>query len=148
MTADTIVNYFLCAGASFRRSDYWLNQHIDGRGNSRVLRSGRFGIGVLAAFLAGNNVEVTTRHVTDLKGIVFTAALTDKYTELRHVACDIGTTIRVLLTKTAAQSLRDRPDSWDWYCLASPVVTRVIDGKVAEQEFDLPLAGAELGGYR
>src|SRR5205823_3373386 len=50
MTADVIKNYFLKAGASFRRSDAWRKQHETKEGKSRVLRSGRFGIGVLAAF--------------------------------------------------------------------------------------------------
>ncbi|MEA2164452.1 MAG: molecular chaperone HtpG [Thermoanaerobaculia bacterium] len=148
MTVDTITNYFLCAGASFRRSEYWLSHHTDGRGHSRILRSGRFGIGVLAAFLAGSRIEVTTRHFTGGEGISLSASLDDKYIELRRTECEIGTIVRVRLTKEAARSMTGNPDSWDWYCLAAPVVTRSVDGEVLEQADHLPSAEADLTGYR
>jgi hypothetical protein len=63
MTADVIINYFLTAGASFRRSDDWRKSFETSDGKSKVLRAGRFGIGALAAFLLGNEIHVTTRHV-------------------------------------------------------------------------------------
>ena len=63
MSAEVVRNYFLRAGASFRRSDAWRRSHEDEHGKSRVLRSGRFGVGVLATFLLGDQVEVSTRHL-------------------------------------------------------------------------------------
>jgi len=51
MTAQIIQEYFLKAGASFRKSNAWRQDHEDAQGHSRVLRTGRFGVGALAAFL-------------------------------------------------------------------------------------------------
>ncbi|MER8759205.1 ATP-binding protein [Mesorhizobium sp. M0976] len=64
MTADVVVNYFLKAGASFRRSDQWKALHEDDKGHSKVIRSGRFGVGALATFLLGEEIEVETRHIS------------------------------------------------------------------------------------
>ena len=64
MTADIIINYFLISGASFRNSEIWEKNYIR-NGESVIARSGKFGIGVLSAFLLGNYVEVTTRHLSE-----------------------------------------------------------------------------------
>ena len=45
MTADIVIQYFLRAGASFRSSEAWRREHEDEKGHSKVLRSGRFGVG-------------------------------------------------------------------------------------------------------
>jgi len=60
MTVDTVINYFLKAGASLRRSELWRETYEDAEGKSRVLRSGRFGVGVLAAYLLGDEISVAT----------------------------------------------------------------------------------------
>jgi molecular chaperone HtpG len=44
MTAATVRDYFLKAGASLRTSDEWLREFAP-QGHSKVVRSGRFGIG-------------------------------------------------------------------------------------------------------
>lgn len=61
MTLDTVTKYFLIAGASFRNSDLWKRQHIDESGQTRVMRGGRFGVGALASFLLGEEIELRTR---------------------------------------------------------------------------------------
>ncbi|XZQ31146.1 HD domain-containing protein (plasmid) [Rhodobacter capsulatus] len=50
MTLDTVKNYFLNVGASYRNSKEWRELHDEGSAASGRLRSGRFGVGVLAAF--------------------------------------------------------------------------------------------------
>jgi molecular chaperone HtpG len=155
MTADVIRKYFLKAGASFRRSDAWRRMHETSEGESRVLRSGRFGVGVLSAFLLGNKVEVSTRSITagPDKGITFEATIDTEEIELRFCSRPVGTTVRVRidekevwdsLSKTAAGLI-----SWDWYCLADPKVARVVltSGKQESltQRFSLPDVNAPLG---
>lgn len=61
MNIDVVLNYFLKAGASFRMSDTWRKSFEEEDGQSAVLRSGRFGIGALAAFILGNTIHVSTR---------------------------------------------------------------------------------------
>jgi len=60
MTFDTLRDYFLTVGASFRYSDYWSVFFTDAQGSSGPPRTGRFGIGVLAAFLLGDTLEIHT----------------------------------------------------------------------------------------
>jgi len=136
MTSDVIKNYFLKAGASFRRSDAWKEQHETPDGEPRVLRSGRFGIGVLAAFLLGDRVEVSSRHVSQPpdQGIQFSASIDDEAIELQKVTLpDVGTTIRARLSKTTAAKFKrrhsspwDRKWDWDWYFLRDPYVERKV----------------------
>ena len=150
MTEEIIVNYFLKAGASFRRSVAWKKEFesengiSQGHSKSRVLRSGRFGIGVLAAFLLGDEIEVSTRHVASARGIRFTVRL-----DLRPAAFEIlpiqltyvtgipvGTTVKIKVNKSRIEdddgidnNLFSEPEAWDWYCLAAPSVLRVKSRK-------------------
>ena len=73
MTEEVICNYFLRVGASFRRANAWRSEFEDESHHSRVLRSGRFGIGVLAGFLLGDKLTVSTRHISaaNAKGLKF-----------------------------------------------------------------------------
>jgi len=50
MTVDPVVNYFPTAGASFRDSALWRKEYLDDSNHSTLIRSGRFGVGALAAF--------------------------------------------------------------------------------------------------
>lgn len=134
MTPEIILNYFLKAGASFRNSDAWRKQHEDEQGQVRVLRSGRFGIGVLAGFLLGEVIEVTTRHITahPNEGIAFTCRLVDETIQLNRVSRPVGTTIRIQISDDIFARLNvDRlleggSKGWDWYCLEYPIVHRLL----------------------
>jgi len=96
MSVDVVREYFLRAGASFRKSESWRIDHEDPEGRSRVLRTGRFGVGVLAAFLLGDRIEVTTRHARDKEnGLRFVAQLE----RLQRVAAPVGTIIRIFVPK-------------------------------------------------
>lgn len=126
MTADVICSYFLRVGASFRRSDAWRSRFESGEGRSRILRSGRFGIGVLAAFLLGDEIEVTTRHleVGEHEGISFKASPDTELIELQKRKFRVGTEIRIKLSPDAVASLQKNQVIWDWYCLDFPSVHR------------------------
>ncbi len=56
MTKDVILNYFLIAGSSYRNNSSWKKSFQE----KEVCRSGRFGVGVLAAFLLGYKIQVET----------------------------------------------------------------------------------------
>jgi molecular chaperone HtpG len=166
MTADVIRNYFLKAGASFRRSDAWRRSHEDESGKSRVLRSGRFGVGVLAAFLLGDQVEVSTRNVDAPpgEGIRFKASIDSSEIELQRCSRPVGTTIRIRISrKEVWRSLAEKgfsleqgrnsgPETWDWCCLTEPKVARVIKTLKGTQEplkqrFSLPVPEALMPDF-
>jgi molecular chaperone HtpG len=94
MTSETIYRYFLNAGASFRNTEQWRRLHED-NGHSRVTRSGRFGIGILAAFLLGPEIAVCSRPIEfgspQQRAIRFAATLDTEFIELRHTDRDSGT---------------------------------------------------------
>lgn len=157
MTADVVRGYFLRAGASFRKSDAWRQIHEVAPNKSRVLRSGRFGIGVLAAFLLGNEIEVSTRHVSapEDRGLKFVATIDTDEIELRYCSRPVGTTVRVLTsddrTWNALYDAGPSPQgrSWDWYCLTEPAVVRQQSAHTSEksklsQQFVLPSAKSSL----
>jgi len=161
MTEEIIVNYFLKAGGSFRRSLAWKKEFESeegtsrGHSKSRVLRSGRFGIGVLAAFLLGDEIEVSTRHINSRRGIQFTVRL-----DLRPAAFAIlsiqltyisrmpaGTTVKIKVKtgrvkrgEETDNQLFSQPKLWDWYCLAAPSVLRLRGRKETKlkQSFKVP----------
>jgi molecular chaperone HtpG len=141
MTEEVITDYFLKVGASYRYSDAWAKQHerteeekdaepdSDAAPRSRVLRSGRFGIGALAAFLLGDEIEVSTRHVSASKGIRFTTRLDSEPIELRlNDSLKVGTTIRIPITSEMYSQLSDQRgrSRWDWYCLSRPLAVRLL----------------------
>jgi histidine kinase/DNA gyrase B/HSP90-like ATPase len=156
MTADTVRNYFLKAGASFRRSDAWRQMHEAHPGKSRVLRSGRFGIGVLASFLLGNEVEVSTRHIDSPleDGIGFRATIDSNEIELMRTPRPAGTTIRIKISEKKVWTALTKSThpwqtgpsegllSWDWYCLSHPRVNRIVNlvgkSEALPQRFTLP----------
>jgi histidine kinase/DNA gyrase B/HSP90-like ATPase len=132
MTPSTVRDYFVKAGATFRRSDYWKSEFEDEAGRSKVLRSGRFGVGALAAFLLGHKIDVTTRHVSAAKGITFSTDLMAEKIELKRVECPVGTSVVVHVNARTLERLRK--SNWDWFCLSEPKVTRmwVVEGERIE----------------
>jgi hypothetical protein len=97
MTADVIIDYFMTVGKSFREGKYWKRNFAPQDGNGKVGRFGRFGIGVLAAFLLGDEIEVTTRHWQDTsgKGYHYVMHLDGKCPDVDRVDCDFGTSITI-----------------------------------------------------
>lgn len=150
MSWETICKYYLTAGASFRQSDAWKKRFTKQSGESEVLRSGRFGVGVLAAFLLGDQISISTRHVEQprSRGIKFEFGLDDTNIELKWVDRKIGTTIEIKTTKEIIDGLiNGKKDEfrWDWYCLDKPsIVRKNIEGKNFKQEYKLPGLETEL----
>lgn len=61
MTQENILNCFLTIGSSYRDTMEWkINFLTDDDKKAKILRSGRFGIGVLANFLLGDSIQVKT----------------------------------------------------------------------------------------
>lgn len=140
MTEATIRDYFLRAGASYRRSSEWKKnfeiQDAD-KSMSKVLRSGRFGIGALAAFLIGKEIEVETRHLTAQQGYVFTTLLETEEISVEHKDLPIGTSIAIKISQAAHQALllkhqkKTLPNRFGWYLFDKPSVLRIwysVDG--------------------
>lgn len=141
MTLDTVTQYFLIAGASFRNSDAWKRRHIDDDGRTLIMRGGRFGVGALAAFLLGDEIEVTTRHMDrpEFDGIKFSARIDDPVVQLNRCSAPIGTQIRIFVSnkevfdrlrpgRYEAENIEDgfddlsRWDKVDWYVHRIPTV--------------------------
>lgn len=137
MTEEIIRDYFLRAGASFRRSEQWREdfeiseKKVLHQPKSKVLRSGRFGIGALGAFLIGNEIEVETRHITSTKGFRFKTSLeTESISLEKDASISVGTSVRIRLgaethkkLKQAVETAR-RPRGWDWHVFSKPSVVR------------------------
>src|SRR5947207_230563 len=157
MSAGTVLEYFLRAGATYRTSEEWRRRHTaEGpAGKSNVLRSGRFGIGVLAAFLLGSELSVETRHVLTEKedGIAFDCTLETEEIELKRISRPVGTTIRIKLSKHAAEHLLTtiRKDGKNFrqlpigpYLLPYPSVQLFVNGKCVPRRDPWPAEGSEL----
>ena len=148
MTEETVHSYFLCAGASFRESSQWRIMFAVG-GEPLVTRSGRFGIGALAAFLLGKTIHVTTRHIHAAAdhAISFSANINTAPIEIkRSTRPGIGTTIRIPVSEEIYENLVKLDGlEWDWYRWSWPVVEREIDGKTDLPTLTkIPDPGAEL----
>jgi hypothetical protein len=156
MTAEMVRAYFLRAGASFRMSEAWKRQFEDQYHHSKVLRTGRFGVGALAAFLLGDEISVVTRHFSDARGCRFSAKIDTDPIEIQFEDnLPMGTEIRVKVSPKVYRRLTEEPsdyrrlsgwNSWDWYCLTEPTVARSIGGVgLVDSEHDkAPAEGAEL----
>jgi molecular chaperone HtpG len=147
MTHKIVVEYFLTAGASFRRSEDWRRIFETTEGKSKVLRAGRFGVGALASFLLGPEIHVTTRHVEEEEGMEFRATVESELVELRRVNRPVGTTIRVKISSGLANRLKKprhaayyfgEEINWDWYCLSEPLVIRRAFRETLAQTHHLP----------
>ncbi len=144
MTAATVRDYFLKAGASLRTSDAW-RREFEVAGHSKILRAGRFGIGALAAFLLGPRLAVGTRHVSEPaeRGIHFTASLEDDSIDLLRLHREVvGTTIRIALASDPRLDSDREGAAWDWFMLDVPRVERQVEGRALAQSHHLPVRGS------
>lgn len=131
MDENTLLNYYLAAGSSYRSSDEWIRQYAQ-NGMPNFERSGRFGVGVLASFLLGSTVHVQTRHLRDSRGYQFKFGLKPVPLNVERVDCAVGTTIAVELSERACNILRDscdKQDGWTgWFRFNKPLVQYFVDG--------------------
>lgn len=141
MTPEIIREYFLKAGASFRKSNSWKREHEDSEGKSRVFRTGRFGVGALAAFLLGDEIEVTSRHALSPPddAINFSAKLDDEFVSLVRTSAPVGTQIRIKIPERLQTPIKNMtPKNWSEYLyfsssvghyfLKTPSVRRILPG--------------------
>lgn len=142
MDENVLLNYYLSAGASYRSSEEWFEKFATGR-DSDIVRTGRFGVGVLATFLLGNRVKVTTRHMEDDWGYTFEFGLEPKALDIKRpeTAPEIGTTIVVHLKEDVLGKLKEdyrKDKNWlNWYRFAEPSVRYWVDDEeyVSEKPF-------------
>lgn len=135
MTIKEIVDYFLTIGSSFRASKEWKKLS----GEHRVYRNGRFGIGVLAAFLIGDRISVRTRSVKDECGYCFSAGLDDEFIEVKKDDSikGAGTEIRIESCEERVERLNREysPVKWyRWYINKRPKVEYFMYGIRQESE--------------
>lgn len=147
MTAEIIQKYFLTVGVSFRSSAEWQEMHA-GDGKSEVSRTGRFGIGLLAAFMLGDNIQVTTRHISspEDKGIEFNCRLSDPVISMSWTNRMVGTKITIKIDEFIFSTLLSIDHYgdyeigrlWDWYVGTKPKVERRLKLHSPERLKQLP----------
>lgn len=153
MSEDTIINYFFKAGASFRKSMIWKKNFIDDN-EVKIQKTGRFGVGVLAVFLLGNEFELWTKFDSkDSQGYYCKASLGMTQVELNKVDCSIGTTIKIPLKESANVIInsklhqinkKDHPGEYyyernynllewfTWYAMDFPKIEYKIDKNISK----------------
>lgn len=150
MTLEVVQKYLLRVGASYRNSQEWKLAFIDSTNNMPlIVRSGRFGVGLLATFLLNNAldmaIEVETRHVTAEKGLKFISTLGEDPIEvIRENLMPVGTKIRVPLSSEAYEILSVQTSSWDWFCFDDPKVIRKVGDRILRQEAVAPYTRTAL----
>jgi len=154
MDRSVLSNYFLKAGATFRDSEFF-KENFEKDGKTQVTRSGRFGIGVLAAYLLGDRIEVTTRHynATEDEALTFSASIHDDLIEVNKCKREKpGSTLQVRISDKIYKKLcEDQGLEWDWYFWNSPRVVRSIDGNSElpkKESVPMPSEDESLGWLR
>lgn len=154
MDENVILNYYLAAGVSYRDSDEWLRTYATDQ-KPDIIRVGHFGVGVLATFLLGEQVEVITWPLGENLGYQFKFDLKPRQLDIKRVTKEdlgldpksknpVGTTITVTLKDDALKKLLDDYDAdektggtktWlNWYRFNNPSVKYFVDGKEVEEE--------------
>ncbi|MEI6349347.1 MAG: ATP-binding protein [Bacteroidota bacterium] len=132
MTLDEILNYFLSVGSSFRKTVEW-KKEFTVNGKSLVNRNGKFGIGVLATFLLGDEISVKTKSIKDnSKAFVFTANMNSDFIDIKTIDdFEFGTEIEIQLSENILDRLI-KPDyfnkiTWtDWYISENPKIQYLL----------------------
>ena len=132
MNENVLLNYYLSAGSSYRSSDAWMAANAPD-GKSQVARTGKFGVGFLAAFLLGDEIEVHTQHREDNQGYSFTFSQESTALDVRRKErAEPGTTITIRLKPSAIKNWNNDPEWYNWYAFDDPKVSYTVDGKSVE----------------
>lgn len=131
MTPYVIKNYYLKVGATYRNDLNW-KKHFLQDGRSIIIRGGRFGIGVLAGFLIGDEIAVETQPLGENTGYRFIADLNAEQidvfkTEKKESNCS-GTRITIKNNGSIARILHKEALK-DIYTLSSPQIRLVYGNK-------------------
>lgn len=133
MDIDIIKNYFLSAGASFRKSSDWQKFFLDENKNAIVRRSGRFGVGLLSAFLIGDEIEVFTKRKDAQYGFKFKANLnTELINIIKDRSIETGTKIVIKINKEKYSAFENDNRNYNikwfqWYTLSKPKINYNFD---------------------
>lgn len=124
MSLNVVKNYFLEVGSSLRKSSSWKKEFVDENGNSKIQRSGKFGIGVLAAFLIGDKIILKTKNSSSKFGISLETNLNSEQIEVLKIQKEsVGTTIIVPISDEIFKQLEKGIQKFDkWYTHSSPQV--------------------------
>lgn len=138
MQSETIQNYFLRAGASFRNSDQWRGLNTGDDGRAIVPRTGRFGVGVFAIFLLGPSFRLWTRHVDESMAFMLEGSVNSHTVPIvrKRSGHPIGTTIEVDLNSETIEKLelKNRSTVENWYKADYPVVEFVPVGTKPDKD--------------
>lgn len=138
MNLYEIKNYFLTIGSSYNENIDWKKM----RDKESVYRTGRFGIGILAAFLLGSELSVVTRKRNEKIGYGFTVSLHDRFIQINKVhEAEYGTRIEIKSNEKCIYRLKEFKDWHNWYVDKIPKVVYYFDGKPRVPDLD-------MSGYR
>lgn len=136
MTLDEILNYFLSVGSSFRKTVEWKKEFTKD-GKSLVNRNGKFGIGVLAAFLLGEEITVKSKsNKSNSIGYVFTANMDSQFININSIEdIEVGTEIEIQISKTIFEKLCHSSNynkiAWnDWYIGKKPEIKYLLNAEI------------------
>lgn len=99
MKPTAVIDSYLRAGATFRDLP---DDDIPGDPAAalRWMKAGHFGVGAFAAFLLGPEVQVTTRHPAERRGVSFTARIDEEHVQLNWESdVPVGTEVIVHFSK-------------------------------------------------
>lgn len=128
MSVGVIKDYFLKAGASYRNSLEWKKKFLNDIGISKIQRNGKFGIGILACFLIGDKITVSTRGVNEKFGYTFDAGLSSSQINvMKSSSLNVGTEITIDISKSTLEKFRSiashNGHPWTlWYTLKTPKI--------------------------
>ncbi|KQB37347.1 ATP-binding protein [Flavobacterium aquidurense] len=127
MSLNIVKNYFLEVGSSLRKSSLWKKTFSNEEGESKIQRSGKFGIGVLASFLIGNKLILETRDSNSEFGLTFSTDLNTEQIEITKTnKPSIGTIITIPIDKEILNKLKNSNYSFDkWYLQNTPQVNYI-----------------------
>lgn len=122
MTKRTLIDFFLKAGSSLRNSSHWLKT-FNKESNNTVVRSGKFGIGVLSGFLLGDNVKIETRHFRSAEGYKIQSSFTSERIDViksRNVPIGTSWSIKIneenkLFIDSLLETKRDTDYKLKWF---------------------------------
>ncbi len=126
MNLYEIKNYFLTIGSSYNDNIDWKKE----RDQQHLYRTGRFGIGVLAAFLLGSEISVVTKKRGENIGYRFTASLNSNFIQIEKVqSAPFGTNIEIRCDEKCMNKLKNNSDWLNWYVDAKPSVKYILNGE-------------------
>lgn len=134
MNLYEIENYFLSIGSSFNDNIDWKKN----RDQDHIYRTGRFGIGVLAAFLLGTEIKVVTRKRNECMGYQFSASMNDSFIQIERIPnIEFGTRIEIKCDDACLNELRNHSKWYNWYIDDKPKVEYLFDNQSKIPNFNL-----------